>query len=89
MICCMLIMNMPLLYIYGINDVWILKFVDVQNMEIMEQLEPYMCISPSRLSYFLRGLVEINPIDNFKCLFEIDVVQLLWYVYDNCNSQRT
>ena len=62
---------------------------DVQKMETVEQLELYMCINLSRLSYFPRGLVKINPINNFKCLFEIDVVQLLWYVYDNSNSQCT
>ena len=35
----------------------------------VEQLEPYTCISLSRLSYFPRGLVEINPITDFKCLY--------------------
>ena len=63
--------------------------VDVQKMETVEQLEPYTCVSLSRLSYFPRGLVEINPINNFRCLFEIDAVKLLLYVYDNCSSQHT
>ena len=63
--------------------------VDIQKMETVEQLEPYTCVSLSRLSYFPRGLVEINPINNFRCLFEIDAVKLLLYVYDNCSSQHT
>ena len=54
MICCMLFMNLPLLYIYGINDVWILNLAAVQKMDTMEQLEPHTCISLSRLSYFPR-----------------------------------
>ena len=42
-----------------------------------------------KIKLFPEGLVEISPINNFKCLFEIDVVQLLWYVYDKYNSQGT